>query len=143
MFRGGTPPTPLIYSLGVALQNVYTDFDQKQKHINELYRYLIEDLLPTIENTHLNYKGIPNIVNISFCDLEASILHKALSDRKIYVSTQTACNSESSYSQTVKKITGSDVYAKTSLRISLSYLTKKAELDQLFTAIKEILHENR
>lgn len=142
IFRGGTPPAPLIYSLGIALENIYIDFYEKQVHIDELYDYLINVLMPQIKNTHLNYKGIPNIVNISFCDLDATILHKALSDRQIYVSTQTACNSESSFSQIVKKITGSDVYAKTSLRISLSYLTKKSELDELFKAIKEILNEN-
>lgn len=141
MFRGGTPPAPLIFSLGMALTNVYKDFDKKSEHIDGLYDYLINNLLPTVKNTHLNYIGIPNIVNISFCDLDATILHKALSDRQIYVSTQTACNSESSFSHTVKKITGSDVYAKTSLRISLSYLTEKSELDELFIAIKEILND--
>lgn len=143
IFRGGTPPTPLIYSLGVALEKIYKDFDKKTEHVEELYLYLVHDLLPLVKNANLNYKsGIYHIVNISFLDISASKLQKALSKRGIYISTQTACNSDSSFSITVKRLTGSDELAKSSVRISLSYLTKKTELDDLFEAIKEIINEN-
>lgn len=143
IFRGGTPPTPLIHSLGIALENAYEDFEQKSKHIEEMYNYLIDELLPNIKNAHLNSKtGIHHIINISFLGIKASIIQSGLSKRKIYISTQTACNSESSFSQTVKKLTGSDELAESSVRVSLSYLTEKAELDQLIEAIKEIIDEN-
>ncbi|MBI9010024.1 MAG: cysteine desulfurase [Tenericutes bacterium] len=143
VFRGGTPAAPLIYSLGKAITTVYLDFDKKSKHIEELYHYLINELLPDIAISHLNSKsGIYHIVNISFIGLKANVLQKALSDRGIYISTQTACNSDSSFSMTVKRLTGSDELAESSVRVSLSYLTKKSELDELVNAIKEIIHEN-
>lgn len=143
MFRGGTPPAPLIYSMGVALELIYQDFDKKTKHIDNMYHYLIHTLLPTIENAHLNFaNGISHIVNISFPDIEAHVLQKALNKKGIYISTQTACNSESSFSMTVKRITGSDLFAETSVRISISYLTEKEQLDELFKAIKEIINDS-
>lgn len=143
VFRGGTPAAPLVYSLGVALEKVYEDFDNKSIYIKELYDYLINSLLPGIDNSNLNSKtGIYHIINISFIGIKAHVLQKALSDRGIYISTQTACNSESSFSLTVKRLTGSDELAESSVRVSLSYLTKKEELDVLIKAIKEIINEN-
>ena len=142
IFRGGTPPAPLINSLSTALKEAYNDFPNKLSHIEYINKYLRESL-SEIKNTHINYEsGIPQILNVSFLDIEASKLHKLLSEKGIYVSTQTACNSESSFSLTVKKLTNSDELAKTSIRISLSHLTKKEEIDLLIKTIKEILHEN-
>ncbi|XMB72334.1 cysteine desulfurase family protein [Mycoplasmatota bacterium WC30] len=143
IFRGGTPPAPLIYSLAIALKLAYEDFDKKLKYIQTLYDYLCNDLLPQIECAHINYKyGVPQIVNVSFTEIYAGKLLKELSKRHIIISTQTACSSEASYSATVKRITFSDKLAKTSVRISISHLTQKKELDELIIAIKEILHEN-
>jgi len=143
VFRGGTPPAPLINSLAVALRYAYQDFTQKLTHIKEVNEYLKESL-ETIKHTNINYKkGIPQILNVSFLEIPASRLHQELSKRHIYISTQTACNSEASFSQTVKKLTGSDKLASTSVRISISHLTKKAEINQLIDAINEIINENR
>ena len=144
LVRGGTPPAPLILSLETALTDALSNLDQKIETIQELKTYLVEEILPNISNYHINYKdGIPQILNVSFPDIEAHILLEKLSERKIYISTQTACASESSYSVTVKRLTGSETYASTSVRISLSHLTTKKELDQFGKALKEILHENR
>ncbi|HOO44526.1 MAG TPA: aminotransferase class V-fold PLP-dependent enzyme, partial [Bacillota bacterium] len=135
---------PLINSLGVALKLAYQDFDKKIEHIKELYEYLKEELLMHVRHTNINYKyGIPQILNVSFLDIDATTMHKELSKRHIYISTQTACNSDSSFSQTVKRITGSTRNAESSVRISLSHLTKKTELITLIEALQEILDENR
>jgi len=141
ILRGGTPPAPLINSLSLALRFVYQDLDKKYSHVQELRRFLIEDLLPDCPHVSLNYKeGIPHIINLSFLNIPASTLHKELSKRHIYISTQTACNSESSFSDTVKRLTGSDKNAASSIRVSLSYLTKKAELVEFVKAVKEVIH---
>lgn len=143
IFRGGTPAAPLIYSLGIALKKAYTNFDSKLNHIQKLYDYLVNGLLKEIENAHINYtSGIPQIINVSFVGLNANKLQQTLSNQKIYISTQTACNSESSFSNTVKRLTGRDDLAKSSVRISISHLTEKEELDQLVEAVKVIIHEN-
>ncbi len=142
IFRGGTPPAPLIRSLALSLHYAYQDFDKKIKHIKELNEYLREEL-KNFKHVEINHKlGIPQILNVSFLDVEAGTLHKELSKRHIYLSTQTACSSEAVYSETVKRVTGSDKNAKTSVRISLSHLTKKNELNQFLDACREIIDEN-
>ncbi len=143
MFRGGTPPVPLMNSLAVALRFATKDFSKKIEHIKQLNLYL-KDRLGQIKNSKINgVDAIPQILNVSFLGVPAETLHHELSKRKIYVSTQTACSSESSYSITVKRITGSDERAKTSIRISLSHLTKKQEIDDFIDALLEVLDENR
>ena len=143
IFRGGTPATPLIHSLGIALELAYLDFNKKIKYIKSLKAYLIELLDKHIPSYHLNYKdSIPQIINLSFVGIKSHIIQKALSEKEIYISTQTACNSESSFSVTVKKLTGSDALAESSLRVSLSHLTTKAELDEFILALKELVNEN-
>ncbi len=142
IFRGGTPSTPLIHSLGVALESAYKEFDNKRSHIKKLHEYLITNL-ETIPIVHLNYKdGIDQIINVSFKGIPAINLQKALSQRGIYISTQTACNSEASYSKTVSQITGSEEFAETSVRISLSHLTTQEDLTEFLHAVKDIIHEN-
>ena len=56
-----------------------------------------------------------------------TILH-ALEEKDIYISTRTAC-SLGDYSEAVYALTGDMERAKHSIRISLSYLTTKEEID--------------
>ena len=48
----------------------------------------------------------------------------------IYISTQTACSDHFHFSLAVYAVTGEEKYAKSSIRISLSHLTTKEEIDQ-------------
>ena len=143
IFRGGTPAGPLIYSLGLALEFAYQDFEAKIKKIESLKDYLLKVLKDNISIAQPKYlDSIPQINNISFLGVKANLIKDALSKKAIYVSTQTACNSDSSFSVAVKKLTGSDELAESSIRISLSHLTDKSEIDSLIVALKEILDEN-
>ncbi len=138
-FRAGTPPTPLILSLAFSIRQAYTDFETKLEKISQIHDYLLAKL-NVIENIHLNSHQfcIPQIVNVSFIKVEAHEMQKQLMEREIFVSTQTACASDKSFSVTIKRLTGSDLFASTSIRISLSHLTEKSEIDALIQAIKEV-----
>ena len=59
----------------------------------------------------------------------------ALEKEDIYVSTKTAC-STSDISDAVYAITGSEEKAKTSIRISISYLTTKEDIDKFLDILK-------
>ncbi|MCK4552506.1 MAG: cysteine desulfurase [Tenericutes bacterium] len=143
IYRGGTPAAPLIYALGVALELAYKDFDIKHKKIQLLREYLIAELQKNIKNIHLNYEqSIPQINNFSFPGVESNIIQESLSKKHIYISSQSACSSDFSFSVTVKKITNSNELAKSSIRISLSHLTEKNEIDVLVKEIKVIINEN-
>lgn len=138
--RSGTPATPLMLSLRNALVYMYQDFDKKLESVKNIYDYFI-DKLSEVENTELNSNqyALKQIINVSFLNIVSGFLHQELSNRDIYVSTSTACGSENPMSMIVKKLTGSLERAETSIRISISHLTTKQEIDEFFSAYQEII----
>ena len=62
----------------------------------------------------------------------------ALEEKEIYISTQTAC-STGNYSKAVYAITHDKDKASSSLRISLSYLTTKEEIDTFIECFRECI----
>ena len=56
------------------------------------------------------------------------MLH-ALEEKDIYISTQTACSSGGDYSKAVYSLTNNKEIASSSIRISISYVTKEEEID--------------
>ena len=57
-----------------------------------------------------------------------TMLH-ALEEKDIYISTQSACSSSNPISKAVLEVTKNELQARHSIRISLSHLTKKEEID--------------
>ena len=121
-----------------ALRLVYESFDNKYEKVNDLNNYLIEKL-KDIEEVHINSNEycIPHIVNISIEIIKPETMLHALEQHDIYISTKTACSSDKDYSKAVYAITNNMDYAKHSLRISLSYLTTKEELDIFVDKLKD------
>ena len=137
--RSGTPATPLMLSMRNALVKMYDGFDEKLKHVKEIHDYLTKELnkLPrTVVNS--NGYSLNQIINISFLDYLSSIIHEKMSDNGICISTSTACGSLNPVSLTVKRLTGSDERSRTSVRVSISHLTSKKEIDEFISVYKEI-----
>lgn len=129
-FRSGTPALPLIVSIAKALRLIYQDLDGKYVYVNELNRYLREELVKfpgVVINS--NKHSIPHILNISVLGIMPETFLHALEEYEIYISTQSACSSEASISKAVYAVTKDEEAASSSLRISLSYLTTKDEID--------------
>ena len=57
------------------------------------------------------------------------MLH-ALENDDIYISTQSACSASNNISKAVFSVTNDEERSKSSIRISLSYLTTKDEIDK-------------
>ena len=136
IFRSGTPATPLIASFAKALRLVYEDFDNKCKHVKEIHDYLIDKLQDVDVYINSNDNCLPNMVNISLKNIKSEVMLHALEEKEIYVSTQTAC-STGNYSKAVYAITHDKEKASSSMRISLSFLTTKEEIDIFVDALKE------
>lgn len=142
-FRGGTPPTELIASMAKALRLAYEDIDQKNQHIEKINLYLKNELAK-INKVFINSNNqcLPHILNISVVGIKSETILNALSEKEIYISTQTACSSKSAKSETIYLLTNDEKRAKSSLRISISYTTTKIEIDffveSLATIIKEL-----
>ena len=137
VYRSGTPAVALIASLAKALRLVYEDFDNRYNYVKSLNSYLREEL-SKIDGVHINssLESSPYILNISIKNIKSEVMLHALESEDIYISTQTACSKGGS-SIGVFEITKNEDYALHSLRISLSYLTTKEELNVFLKVFKE------
>ena len=67
------------------------------------------------------------------------MLH-ALENDNIYISTQTAC-STGDYSKVIYAVTGDEEKARRSMRVSISHLTTKEELDVFVKSLNENINK--
>ena len=137
IYRSGTPATPLIASISKALRLVYEDFDNKTKHVKEIHDYLIDKLKDLDIYINSNNYCVPNIVNLSLKNIKSETMLHALEQDDIYISTQTAC-SKGDYSKAIYSLYGDKNRASSSMRVSISYLTTKEEIDIFIDS----LHKN-
>ncbi|MBR5370227.1 MAG: cysteine desulfurase [Bacilli bacterium] len=138
IFRSGTPATPLIASFAKALRLVYDNYEEKNKHVVEVHDYLISKLKDLDIYINSNSYCVPHVVNISLKNIKSEVMQHALEEYEVYVSTQTAC-STGNYSKAVYAVTHDKEKASRSLRISISYLTTKEEIDEFIDAFKKCL----
>ncbi|MBR4618485.1 MAG: cysteine desulfurase [Bacilli bacterium] len=138
VYRSGTPATPLIISLSKALRLAYTNIDEEYNYVKELSDYTKEKL-NNIDTVTINSttKSIPHIINISTERIKPETLLHALEEEDIYISTKTACSKTDNLSESVFELTKDKQKASHSLRISLSYLTTKEEIDKFIKVLKE------
>ena len=103
----------------------------------------LKDNLETMNGIHINSNSecIPHILNISVENIKPETLLNALAEKDIYISTKTACAFDSSLSLSVLEFTKNETFAKSSLRISLSYLTTEEEIDYFIKTLKELILE--
>lgn len=129
-YRSGTPSAPLIASTSKALRLAYNDLDNKYNHVLELNKYLKEKL-SSFKNVYINSNdvSIPHILNISVIGVKPETMLHALEEYDIYISTQSACSSANTTSKAVLNLTNDEKRAASSIRISISSITTKEEID--------------
>ncbi len=130
-YRSGTPALPLIVSTAKALRLALVDLDNKYTHISSLnadLRTFFDKYNKVSINSPNN--AIRHILNISIDGVKPESFLHALEKYNIYISTKSACSSSNSKSDAVFAITNSIERANSSLRISLSYLTTKEEIEE-------------
>lgn len=139
--RSGTLDYPAIASFNVSLNYITAYFENFYKKTLVLQDYLLKELSKIDEiviNTSKN--SSPYIVNFSFKTKKASVIVEALSNRGIYCSSVSACNSKKEESSYVLKAIGrSEKEAHNSLRISLSKDNTFEECEEFIKALKELI----
>lgn len=137
-FRSGTPAHPLIVSLSKALRLATTDIYKNYEYVKRLNAYL-QEKLKTLSYVQINSNEfcIPHILNISVIGVKAETMLHALEQYEIYISTKSACADEDAMSESVLALTKDKNKAKSSIRISLSYLTTFEELDYFFDSFQK------
>ena len=135
IFRSGTPALPLIVSLAKALRLALTDLDKKINQVKELSNYL-KDNIAKYEKVKINSNdySIPQILNVSVVGCKPETMQHALEEYDVYISTQTACSKGGEMSKAVYALTHDEGRAKSSIRISISYVTTKEEVDGFLDA---------
>lgn len=140
-YRSGTPATPLIVSTAKAIRLALTDLDKKYDYISKLNK-MLSDKLNNIDGVYINSNEfcIPQILNLSVLNIKPETLQHALEKYDIYISTQTAC-SKSGPSKSVMALTKDKKRAETSIRISISHLTKEEEINYFLDIFEKVKKE--
>ena len=111
---------------------------KQRKVVDKLLNQYLKEQLKNINQIKINSneKAIPHILNISVMGIKPETMQHALEEYDIYISTQSACSSNNPISRSVLEATKDEETAKHSIRISLSGITTKEEIDQLVSALK-------
>ena len=142
IYRSGTPTTSLIISMSKALRLALNDIDKKYNYVKELNNYIKENL-KAYEKVRVNSndKCIPHILNISILDVKPETFQHALEKYEIYISTQSACSDTNAKSKAVFALTNDEKIASSSIRISLSHLTTKEDINYFLDKFKVCYNE--
>ena len=114
-------------------------------HVQKLNSYL-RKALSTMEDIVINSpeEGSPFILNISNLRIGSEIMLNALNAKGFAVSAQSTCSSHSKAVSAVLLAMGlGEQRATHAIRISLSHLTTREEVDAFLQALKEINHDYR
>lgn len=137
-FRSGTPAGPLIVSISKALRLALENIDDKYNYVKKLNQRLKDDL-KQYKDVYINSNDncLPHVLNISVIGIKPETFQHALEQDEIYISTQTACSKIGKPSLAVLSVTNDELRASSSLRISLSHLTKDSEIEQFLKSFSK------
>jgi len=129
-YRSGTPCLPLIVSISKALRLSLENLKEKEEYVKGLNTY-IKNKLKEYDKVKINSNdySIPHILNISVLGVKPETMLHALESKGVYISTQSACSNTNAKSKAVLELTKDIERASSSIRISLSYLTTKEEIE--------------
>lgn len=141
-YRSGTPAIALIASISKALRLALTDLDSKYEYVKSLNENL-KEFFKKYDMVHINSNEycIPNMLNISIKNVKPETMLHALEEYDIYVSTQSACSTSNTLSKAVLEVTKNEEYAKSSIRISLSYKTTMEDVEYFKESFDKIINK--
>jgi cysteine desulfurase len=129
-YRSGTPVIANVVATDVALNLAIKNLDKRYKYIEKLNE-ILKNYFSNISSVHINSSkyAVPNTLNISVINLDAHKIVKKLAQRGIYLSTTSACSLSNMPSRSVYALTKDKNLARNSIRISLSHLTTRKEIN--------------
>lgn len=138
--RSGTENVPAIAAFGVAAALASKNLEKNCETLTALREYLVEKIkteygLSGIDMT-LPEHHAPHILNITLPSIKSEVMLHYLSSLGIYVSSGSACSSNSAHKSSALIAYGrSEKEADTSIRISLSHENTKEDIDALCDAL--------
>ena len=107
-----------------------------------LRKYLIDELNSAFSDDIFLVSpmdGSPYILNIAFRSIKSEVLLNALSQKSIYVSSGSACNSKTGISKTLKAMNIPKEFIEGAIRISFCDLNTTDEVDIFIENLKELI----
>lgn len=131
VYRSGTPVANMISSTSIALEKAINLLDERNEYIRKLNNIVISKL-KEYKNVHINNtdKSIPHTINFSIKGVKSDLFASKLNENKVMISTKTSCCPLNTPSKLVYALTKDKSLASTSLRVSISHLTKEEEIDE-------------
>lgn len=142
IYRAGTPELSSIGALDKAIELALKNIDNNYNYVEKL-NVLIKDKLNQYKNVIINSRdnSLPFTINFSIKNVKSLKVVESLEDREIYVSAKTSCCPVESPSKLVYALTKDKQIASTSIRVSLSHLTKQEEVEEFLRTFDDIYKE--
>ena len=141
--RSGTENVPAYAGLGVAAEEIYTDFDKKIAHMYELRDHFIASVQRidgVSVNGRIDHTNAPHVVSVSVDGERAEVMLHTLEDRQIYVSAGSACSSNKpAISSTLKSIGLKPSLLDSTIRFSFCVNTTQEEIDYAVSVMAEVI----
>lgn len=142
--RSGTENVPAICAFSEAVNIAKARLSERHAACEELRRYLIDRIshdpdLSAISITNPESHA-PHIVNLTLPQIKSETALHFLSARGIFVSSGSACSSNSQHLSSALVAYGrSNAEAESSIRVSFSHRNTKDEVDALLGALRDAL----
>ena len=141
--RSGTENVAGIAAMGLAAKMLYQDFDRKIERLYELREDFLDGIrdIPDLRvNGPAGRKCAPHIISLTVPGVRAEVLLHALEGKGVYVSSGSACASNRPHtSKTLEAIHLPRVYLDNTIRISLSEMTTREDMQQASEALHELI----
>ncbi|OIJ18237.1 cysteine desulfurase NifS [Anaerobacillus alkalidiazotrophicus] len=142
--RAGTENIPGIIAMAKALRISMEKYVENKEHLRELRDHLVNNL-HEIEGVIINSpmeNSAPHIINFSIPKMKPEVVIQALGERKMYVSTKSACSSKLAEPSRVLMSTGIGLErAESAIRVSFSFGNTVDEVNEFILALKEIIKQ--
>jgi len=141
--RGGTENVPYIIGLGKAVELILEDNYQSNKSLIELRNYMESEIKNNIEDIVIYgdlENRLPNTSSIAFKGVKADELLLMLESFNIFVSTGSACNSETAEPSHVLVACNANLEEFSPIRISLGKYNTKEEIDYFIKSLINIIN---
>lgn len=146
LLRSGTENVSGICGFGLASEIIHKELEQNLLNVKKIKDFFLQNISEYVENYDIisNEASSPYILNIAFNGVKAEVLLHHLEEKKIFVSTGSACSSRKNVHSHVlvalgiaaKKIEGA-------IRFSFSSNTTIDEILITLKALKEIIPKIR
>lgn len=143
IFRSGTPVAANIIAFDKAL-TIALEKQEERYHKVLAYHDELYDFLSHYTHVHINSTktSLPHIINFSLPSIKADILAQLFESKNIYLSAKTSCCPAHTPSKPVYALTHNRQYASSSVRLSLSHLNTKEDIEIFKNAFDQIYKEN-